>query len=278
MVASATMKKGQELLGVPNGTDPLEVLVPAFDIKTIEQSTPLAAVVNTITVTLKANCDLLPGSTVTLSDMTGASTQDGAVDLHVLPPEIQIPSFQSKGSWLQEPGNLTLTSLGIKRRDTHTIVFNITNQNIDQESPLVVAIISAKSVFGHLSQNVEVLGKPSSNLLGVPFGRHPLKLIRPDFITKQILQSHPLPLSSNRISFIIQTNCDFAVGSVITIAGLTGSNTPDETGISVAGGYYDDWFDQTLTVWLQEPGVLKLQVTTFFIVDNCIERLIACQT
>ena len=278
VVATVTMKKGQELLGVPNGTDPLEVLVPAFDIKTIEQNTPLAAVVNTITVTLKANCDLLPGSTVTLSDMTGASTQDGAVDLHVLPPEIQIPSFQSKGSWLQEPGNLTLTSLGIKRRDTHTIVFNITNQNIDQESPLVVAIISAKSVFGHLSQNVEVLGKPSSNLLGVPFGRHPLKLIRPDFITKQILQSHPLPLSSNRISFIIQTNCDFAVGSVITIAGLTGSNTPDETGISVAGGYYDDWFDQTLTVWLQEPGVLKLQVTTFFIVDNCIERLIACQT
>ena len=183
--------------------------------------------------------------------------------MHVLPPEIQIRSFQSKGSWLQEPGNLTLTSLGTRKRDMHTIVFNITNQNIDQESPLVVATISAKSVFGHLSQNAEILEKPSRDLLGVPFGRDPLKLLRPDFVTKQISQSHPLPLSSNRISMLIQTNCDFAVGSVVTIAGLTGSNTPDETGISVAGGYYDDWFDQTLTAWLQAPGVLKLQVTTF---------------
>jgi hypothetical protein len=65
------------------------------------------------------------------------------------------------------------------------------------------------------------------------------------------------------ISILLQTNCDFAVGSVITIAGLIGSNTPDETGKSVVGGYYDDWFDQTITIWLQTPGVLKLQVPTF---------------
>jgi len=214
-------------------------------------------------VSLKANCDLLPGSTVALSGMIGASTYDGSLNVHVHPLEIQSRSFMSTGIWKQEPGNLTLTSLGTKSRDTHTIVFNITNQNKDQESPTIFATIRAKSVLGDVSENVEIMRKPLADLLGVRQGKDPLKLLKPDFITKQISQSHPVPLSSNMISILLQTNCDFAVGSVITIAGLIGSNTPDETGKSVVGGYYDDWFDQTITIWLQTPGVLKLQVPTF---------------
>jgi hypothetical protein len=264
VVSTAMVRKELELLGVANGSNPLEVLVPVFEVKTIEQSTPLAAVINTITVSLKANCDLLPGSTVALAGMIGVSTYDGTINLQLLPLEIQSRSFMSTGIWQQEPGNLTLTSLGTKRRETHTIVFNITNQNKDQESPSISTTIRAKSVFGDISESVQILEKPSADLLGVRQGKDPLKLLKPDFITKEISQSHPVPLSSNMISILLQTNCDFAVGSVITIAGLIGSNTPDETGISVVGGYYDDWFDQTITIWLQTPGVLKLQVPTFF--------------
>jgi hypothetical protein len=263
VLSTAMVRKELELLGVANGSNPLEVLVPVFEVKTIEQSTPLAAVINTITVSLKANCDLLPGSTVALAGMIGVSTYDGTINLQLLPLEIQIRSFMSTGIWQQEPGNLTLTSLGTKRRETHTIVFNITNQNKDQESPSISTTIRAKSVFGDISESVQILEKPSADLLGVRQGKDPLKLLKPDFITKEISQSHPVPLSSNMISILLQTNCDFAVGSVITIAGLIGSNTPDETGISVVGGYYDDWFDQTITIWLQTPGVLKLQVPIY---------------
>jgi len=40
---------------VANGFKPLEVLVPSFITKSIEQSTPVSGVSNTLTVTLTAN-------------------------------------------------------------------------------------------------------------------------------------------------------------------------------------------------------------------------------
>ena len=99
--------------------------------------------------------------------------------------------------------------------------------------------------------------KSSSELLGVKFGRDPLTLIRPDFIIKQISQGFLFPFSTNIITIKIKTNCDFSMGSVITIVGLTGTLTPDETSKRVFGDY-TNWFDAQRTTWSQERGMLKL--------------------
>jgi hypothetical protein len=41
------------------------------------------------------------------------------------------------GGWEQTTGILRLTSLATKTINAYTIIFNVTNQNIDQQSPPV---------------------------------------------------------------------------------------------------------------------------------------------
>ena len=78
-IASAAMiKPGTTVFGVADGANPLEVVVPTFSIKTIQQSTPVPSRNNTITVTLKANYDLPDTSTVTIKGLTGSITDDSA--------------------------------------------------------------------------------------------------------------------------------------------------------------------------------------------------------
>ncbi|KAJ1470106.1 hypothetical protein T484DRAFT_1918157, partial [Baffinella frigidus] len=45
---------GTSIIGVPGGLDPLKIVVPTFTVLSIEQSTPLAAVYNTLTVSTLA--------------------------------------------------------------------------------------------------------------------------------------------------------------------------------------------------------------------------------
>ena len=77
MIAQVAMvKPNSTIFGVAGGANPLEVLVPAFSVKTIRQSTPVSGQTNTLTVTLTANYDLTDGSTVTISGLTGTQTSD----------------------------------------------------------------------------------------------------------------------------------------------------------------------------------------------------------
>jgi len=73
--------------------------------------------------------------------------------------------------------------------------------------------------------------------------------------TRSHLQaSHPLPLASNKISIRIETNCDFAEGSVVTITGIVGTITPDIVGMPIFGkeaNSYTSWFVPELTSWSQ---------------------------
>ncbi len=72
-----------------------------------------------ITMLLRFNCYLLPGSLVILSELPGTSTADGILNLEVSPPE-----FQLVGGWEEKTGILRLTSLGTKTINAYTIIFN----------------------------------------------------------------------------------------------------------------------------------------------------------
>ena len=72
--ASSMQKARLPLLGVLNGTDPLQIVVPEFTVRDVTQSSPLAGYPNVLTMALVAsvNLDTADGCVVTVSGFTGA--------------------------------------------------------------------------------------------------------------------------------------------------------------------------------------------------------------
>ena len=95
----------ESLYGVVNGYSPLQVLRPAFTLKSIEQSTFFAGVSNTITVTLRTNYRLASGSTVTITGLTGSQTESSLS----LPITSTYNQLGTSGEWEKESGTLKLT-------------------------------------------------------------------------------------------------------------------------------------------------------------------------
>ncbi|KAJ1466350.1 hypothetical protein T484DRAFT_1861909, partial [Baffinella frigidus] len=81
---TAVSRRGEEVLGVVAGSDPLRVLVLAFSERSMKQSMPLAGLNNTLTLVLVPVVDLAGGSVVTLTGLhPGSILPDGEVDLKV---------------------------------------------------------------------------------------------------------------------------------------------------------------------------------------------------
>ena len=241
------------LLGVASGSKPLEVVVPSFEVRTVEQSSPLAGVINTITISIKANCDLPAGSIVTIQQLTGSQTASS----DALRIEAGHGGFAATGVWngsMSDPESLVLTSTGMQVASTYEARFNLTNPATNQSSPGVSIKADVRSVYGDFSPVVSVtMFKVTSSLLSVPNGYQPLEVHTPSFLTKAIGQSHPFPGSSNIITVTLVPSCDFEALSRVTIFGLTGSLTEDVSGSFPADTTSSvQWF--SATSWSQVHG------------------------
>eukprot|EP00961_Rhodomonas_salina_P021976 295708-Rhodomonas_salina.1 len=229
-VMSKCMEKPHlELMGVANGSDPLLVIEPIFEMFHVQQSSPLWYVVNTITVSMKANCDLLSGTTITISGLTGSTTDDSV--LRVLASSVDL---DETGAWQRVPGSLTLLSMGTRQRESYVYRFNLTNPPKSQPAPNVS--VSATIHAGSLDVPVSVRRGEvrRDDLLSVVMGTEPLFVIEPNFTSYAVGRSTPFPLASNLISVTLQANCDIASYSYITISGLTGAAHPTSSTIAFA--------------------------------------------
>jgi hypothetical protein len=220
----------------------------------VEQNTPLAGVVNTITVTIKANCDLPAGSKVTIHALTGSASNQAA-SLALVGGN---GGLESKGDW-DGSANLTMTSAGMLQHGRYEARFNLTNPETSQSSPQVMISATVKSVYGDMSPVVSTeMFKTGASLLSVTKGLDPLEIHVPTFVVRAIGQSNPVPGSSNFISITLIPSCDFEARSLITISGLTETLTPDVTTdfpvetLSPRG--YPQWFSSTS--WTQSQGKL----------------------
>ena len=63
-------KPGVAFLGVPNGTDPLEIVSPVFLTKDMGQTTPFSGLANVIALTLQVNNEI-KGSDLSVITLTG---------------------------------------------------------------------------------------------------------------------------------------------------------------------------------------------------------------
>ena len=176
-IASTAMNKpGTSIFGVSNGADPLTVVVPAFSTKTIQQSTPVAGLVNTVSVTLVSNYNLATGSSVTIFGLRETSSLDEN--------ELQVISTDGKlganGVWTQNSGRLVLSTAsgGIVSGTAYSVSFDLYNPDLAQSSPDVhiQAVISdGSSDIGSIA--AALMTKPGTALHGIANGQDPLTVV-----------------------------------------------------------------------------------------------------
>ena len=219
-ITSATMTSdAADIYGVIDGQRPMNVIVPSFSLKTIEQSTPVADTQVTLSVTLTANCNFPAGSTVTIHGLTGSQTSTAS--LAVLSTS---DLMGASGAWTQSTGKLVLTVAngGISLGTVCMIAFNL--QHAASESPAPSISVGATIRDGDTTLGSIALTSmtyPNSPLYGVYNGKNPLEVIKPEFMIKEIGQSNPLASGANVISVTLVTNIDLVQSSVVTISGIT---------------------------------------------------------
>jgi len=113
IVAGAFGADHSPLLGVTNGTDPLRVVVPKFNLKQMVQSMPVASSSNALTLSLQSNVNLVSSvntnASISITNLTGADIPDNPI-LLVAPQNLSWMFCNAKGE--QGRGSFTnLTSI-----------------------------------------------------------------------------------------------------------------------------------------------------------------------
>ena len=112
------------LLGVANGKNPLLTVVPTFTAESIEQSSPLNGVKNTLTITLTSDVDLAATSTVTIAGLTG--TQTATLGTQAITSTASL--YGTQASWNID-GTLILTVGGTATTANTSVVVTIELDN-----------------------------------------------------------------------------------------------------------------------------------------------------
>jgi hypothetical protein len=205
-------------------------------VRTVEQSSPLSGGINTITKSIKANCDLPAGSIVTIQQLTGSQTASS----DALRIEAGNGGFAATGMWngsMSDPESLVLTSTGMQVASTYEARFNLTNPATNQSSPGVSIKAGVRSVYGDFSPAASIAMDASDNtLLGLASGSKPLEVVVPAFEVRTVEQSSPLAGVINTITISIKANCDLPAGSIVTIQQLTGSQTASSDALRIEAG------------------------------------------
>jgi len=206
-------------------------------------------------VTLTANYNLMAGSTVTISVLTGSKTADASA-LSVSTGSL----LGSTGVWTQSAGRLVLTATsgGTTATTPCVVTFDLTNTDTDQSSPMVkveAVIRSSGTSIGTIAETP--MSKTDSNLFGVIKGANPLEVLIPFFSVRSIRQRTPISGAKNTLTVTLQANYNLKAGSMVTILGLTGSQTLDASNLTVSSsGVFG-----TSGAWMQ-TGILVLTATS----------------
>jgi hypothetical protein len=204
------------LLGVVNGTNPLLVVLPEFDVRKIGQSNPLAGGSNTITVTIQSNVNLAQAthsSVVTISGLTNAADAASLALTSVANSGASLFSDGStQGKGALSSGTLTLTvhtAQTVLAGTQYAFSFTITNPSAEQNATTVTIAASGTAVF---PASRGAMTTDTRDRYGVTDGGKPIKVIVPSFSVKAIGQSTPLAGATVTISVTLTANVDFPTG------------------------------------------------------------------
>ena len=212
-------KPNEYVVGVANGSDPLKIVVPIFNDKTVSQSTPLPGFDNTIRLFLRSSINLAAEdeSVITISGFTGA-TSDETSSVKVLKNGADVVGLfcvgdtagdANYGVWDGGLGSLVFTICSgetFEAGSEYQLEWLVRNPQEAQSSPGIS--ITALGTATFVRDSVD---KPEQDILGVANGVHPLLVITPSFVTKVLAQSNFLAGEENQITATLVSNVD--VGS-----------------------------------------------------------------
>jgi len=243
--------------------------------KAIGQSTPYPSQQNTITVTFATTVPLLAGTKVSLSGFRYCSTGNSECymdtndksDLAITTSGFNAPHagadfaavLGTTAVWDREDGTLILELASNTVAGTQYVFsFVLTNPTVCAQNPQDITITTGCCPTCAFTQTLSAdATTPTQVCGGVATYAQPLRIISPEFVTKNIWQSTPYPCRSNDISVQIRSNVNIKAGTRITIKGLKNTETHDQI---IAVSTCDD---NALTgEWSQADGELVFALVT----------------
>jgi len=221
------------VVGVLNGSDPMQIETPTFVERKIAQLFPLARYLNTFVVTLMSNVDLRHSddSTITVSGFEGA---EGELSI-----QLSSPSNGNSGSTLFSNGSdvsetaeymdgtvkLHLFKNSTMRAFVYYIIsFQLMNPQGAREIGPSIKISATGTAHFRIANFV----LPSNFLYGVPNGTNPMVRADSNFDVRDISQTSPLADSLNTITITLNPsiNLGWSDKSSITISGILNGINP----------------------------------------------------
>ena len=234
---SANMSKLQlnppsrPLFGIANGTNPLVLVQPVFKVSTIQQSTPVTALINTITIVLQSSFDLAHShdAAITIIGLLNAVTSAPSLILGGN-GSLLFSDDANTGSLLYVNNTISLRvgqGKNMLKGESYVISFDVTNPNFDQAEGTLLVQASCQSERFALDGSeilipVQAMQTTNEAILGVANGSNPLLVVIPTFKRSLIAQSDPLVGKTNVISVLLVSNVNLAASeqSQIEISGL----------------------------------------------------------
>ena len=218
------------------------VHAPNFNVKTITECSTVNGDPNAITVTLSPNVDLKQGSILSISGLTGSSTD--APTLEIEGPD---STLFSEVMWSKREGELKM-----KIRDVsgismgQTVVFSFSLQNPSNQ------VTPKEPTVGVESEDV-IIG--DSVMSGLVLGAGD----RPFFNLASISESTSVQRTYNTLMILINSNSRIPTSSKITLTGLKGTLPMTESG-QIAGMH--PFYFGSNPLWNHASGTLVLEVVS----------------
>lgn len=213
------------LFGIHQGSAPLVCDTPQWSLASIQQSSPLPGVVNTLTIQLNlTNFDLPALSTITLLGLTGTQTTT-ADELALTSVGIQFDP--TSVFWDRVQGRIVLT-IGADSRalaaNSWQLTVNVRNPEIDNAFEGPAAVFLYAHIYGAGDVPGARLDTPGPDEMpeyGVVGEKQPLRITKPVLSMLTIEQATPVASVPNTISLAIMHTYKVHAGSQLNVSGLS---------------------------------------------------------
>jgi len=217
--------------------------------------------VTVICVTLAFSVDVPGGSTITLSGLTGSESV-GPVSV-----ESSSRQFDNKSMWDGESGTLVISVAvsggGGELKVGEEYVFSFPLRQGRVASPgnnVTVAASVADPVLGDLVLEPVEMGGDVVTVLGHMDGWKPLYVFLPTLSVK-IGHNHHAASVPSLLTITLTMNVALDAGFKVTLTGLTGTSTPDNSRLSIMSLDNHGAFGSSGSFW-QATGMLVLTAAT----------------